>query len=69
MDKNRHCTLEGTLSFGNKYTIYLHDFVSLEEAREIIGEFIGQYNEQWLLERFGYRSSKEIRESFAQVAE
>jgi transposase InsO family protein len=41
--------------------LYLHDFESLEEAREIIGEFIRRYNEQWMLERFEYRSPLEIR--------
>jgi transposase InsO family protein len=48
--------------------LYLHDFASLEEAREVIGEFIRRYNEDWLLERFGYRSPLAIRESFAQMA-
>ena len=48
--------------------IYLHDFESLEEAREIIGEFIKRYNEEWMLERFEYRSPLEIRHSFAEVA-
>jgi transposase InsO family protein len=48
--------------------LYMHDFESLEEAREIIGEFIRQYNESWMLERFEYRSPLEIRQSFAEVA-
>ena len=48
--------------------LYLHDFESLDEAREIIGEFIRLYNEQWMLERFEYRSPLEIRQSFAQAA-
>ena len=48
--------------------LYPHDFASLVEAQEIIGEFIRQYDEQWLLERFGHRPPTEIRESFAQVA-
>jgi transposase InsO family protein len=49
--------------------LYMHDFESLEEAREIIGEFIRRYNEAWMLERFAYRSPLEVRRSFArQVA-
>jgi transposase InsO family protein len=41
--------------------IYLHDFESLEEAREVIGRFIRDYNEEWLLERHGYRTPAETR--------
>ena len=48
--------------------LYMHDFESLEEAREIIGEFIQRYNEEWILERFGYRTPKEVRLSFAAAA-
>jgi len=40
----------------------------LEEAREITAEFIRPYNEQWMLERFAYRSPLETRQSFAEVA-
>lgn len=43
--------------------LYLHDFESLEQAREIIGAFIQRYNEQWLLERHGHRTPVEVRES------
>jgi transposase InsO family protein len=48
--------------------LYLYDFESLEDAREIIGRFIRQHNERWLLERFGYRTPNEVRASFAEVA-
>ena len=34
--------------------IYLHDFETLEEAREVIGAFIERYNNGWLLQRHGY---------------
>ncbi len=43
--------------------LYLHDFESLEQAREIIGDFIQRYNTQWLLERHGHRTPAEVRES------
>jgi len=42
--------------------LYLHDFESLEEAREVIGEFIERYNREWLLERHGYRTPAEVRQ-------
>src|SRR2546430_2621798 len=41
--------------------IYLHQFESLEEARGIIGEFIGQYNTEWLIERLGHRTPAQAR--------
>jgi len=42
--------------------LYLHDFQSLEEARDVIGEFIERYNHGWLLERHGYRTPTEARQ-------
>jgi len=41
--------------------IYLHDFESLEHAREVIGAFVRRYNEEWLLERHGYMTPTEAR--------
>jgi putative transposase len=43
--------------------LYLHDFESLEEARELIGEFINKYNRGWLLERHGYQTPAEVRKA------
>ena len=48
--------------------IYLHDFESLDEAREIIGAFIRRYNEQWILERHGYRTPAEARRTLLMEA-
>src|SRR5213593_2268863 len=49
--------------------IYLHQFESLEEARGIIGEFIGQYNTEWLIERLGHRTPAQARaDGLARVA-
>ena len=48
--------------------LYLHDFESLEEARAIIGAFIQRYNEQWILERHGYRTPAEVRRSSQEEA-
>jgi len=44
--------------------LYLHDFESLEEVRQIIGDFIRRYNEEWILERFEYRTPAAVRRSF-----
>ena len=41
--------------------LYLHDFESLEQAREIIGEFVRRYNAQWILERHGDRTPADVR--------
>ena len=41
--------------------LYLHRFTSLEEARQIIGDFIARYNTAWLIERLGYRTPAEAR--------
>ncbi len=48
--------------------LYLHDFESLEEAREVIGEFIDTYNRGWLLERHGYRTPAEVRRELTRKA-
>ncbi|MGH7644346.1 MAG: transposase [Gemmatimonadales bacterium] len=43
--------------------LYLHDFATLEEARQVIGKFIERYNRAWLLERHGYQTPAEVRTS------
>lgn len=48
--------------------LYLHDFETLEEARQVIGEFIERYNKAWLIERLGHRTPTEVRQSFARKA-
>jgi len=48
--------------------LYLHDFATLEEARQVIGEFIERYNHQWLLERHGYRTPVEVRRALTRMA-
>ena len=42
--------------------VYLHDFETLEEAREVIGAFIERYNSGWLLQRHGYLTPARARE-------
>ncbi len=41
--------------------LYLHRFETLAQARAIIGEFIGRYNTQWLIERLGHRTPAQAR--------
>ena len=48
--------------------LYLHDFQSLEEAREVIDEFVKRYNHGWLLERHGYRTPVEARQALTRKA-
>ena len=42
-------------------SLYLHQFHSLEEARQVIAEFITRYNTQWLIERLGHRTPAQAR--------
>jgi len=44
-----------------EHCIYLHQFESLEHAREVIGEFIHRYNCEWLTERLGNRTPVQAR--------
>ena len=48
--------------------LYLHDFESLDEAREVIRQFVATYNHAWLLERHGYRTPADIRASLTEKA-
>jgi hypothetical protein len=41
--------------------LYLYQFETLEQAQQIIGEFITRYNTQWLIERLGYRTPAQVR--------
>jgi transposase InsO family protein len=41
--------------------LYLHQFTSLAEAREVVAAFIHQYNTEWLIERLGYRTPAAAR--------
>lgn len=48
--------------------LHLHDFATLEEARQVMGEFIERYNRDWLLERHGYRTPAEVRRALTRQA-
>src|SRR5438132_3502415 len=43
-------------------------FRDLEEARQIIGGFIGRYNTEWIVERLGYRTPAQARRDALQEA-
>lgn len=56
-----------------EHCIYLHHFKSLEEARQIIADFVSRYNREWIIGRLGYRTPAQARTDFytqqtAQVA-
>lgn len=44
-----------------EHCLYLHQFESLEQARQLIGEFIQRYNHEWLIERLGHRTPVQAR--------
>jgi len=48
--------------------LYLHQFKNLEQARQIIAEFIVRYNTEWLIERLGYRTPAQARADAWRVA-
>lgn len=41
--------------------IYLYQFRSLEEARQLIAEFSARYNAEWLIKRLGHRTPAQAR--------
>ncbi len=48
--------------------LYLHDFETLAEAREVIGVFIESYNREWLIERHGHRTPADVRQQLLKAA-
>ncbi len=44
-----------------EHCLYLHQFESLEQARQLIGEFIQRYNHEGLIERLGHRTPVQAR--------
>ena len=44
-----------------EHCLYLHQLESLEQARQVIGEFIRRYNHEWLIERLGHRTPVQAR--------
>lgn len=52
---------ERSIGLLKEQCIWGHRFQTLEEAQESIGVFIARYNEEWLIERHGFRSPVEVR--------
>ena len=48
--------------------IYGRVFKNIEEVRAAVREFIEKYNEQWLVEKLGYRSPAQARREYFQQA-
>ncbi len=48
--------------------LYLYDFETLAEARQVIGEFIEAYNREWLIERHGHRTPTDVRRALTKKA-
>jgi len=46
----------------------VHDLATLEEARQVIGEFIERCNREWLLERHGYGAPAAVRRALTPQA-
>ncbi|MBU4484999.1 DDE-type integrase/transposase/recombinase [bacterium] len=53
----------------NEQVLSTHQFKNLDEARKIIGKFIDDYNNDWILERLGYRTPLEYKEYLKTKAE
>lgn len=49
--------------------LWVHRFRNLEQARQVIAEFIARYNRERLIQPLGYRSPAQARESFLAVPE
>jgi hypothetical protein len=48
--------------------LYLQDFDTLDQARDVIGDFIKQYNREWLIERHGHRTPADVRRTLMKKA-
>jgi len=48
--------------------LYVHRFQTLDEARAVIGAFIEKYNNEWLIQRHGYRTPAEVRRELTLMA-
>ncbi len=43
--------------------LWLENFRDLEHARDVVGRWMETYNTQWLIERLGYRTPREVRQA------
>jgi hypothetical protein len=42
-------------------------FHSLEDVRQAVGEFVERYNDQWLVEKNGFKSPRQARRDWQAV--
>lgn len=42
--------------------LWIHNFTDAEQARQIVGPWMELYNTQWLIERHGHKTPREVRE-------
>lgn len=49
--------------------LWLENFRDVEHAREVVGRWMETYNTQWLIERHGHRTPREVREACQAVSE
>ncbi len=43
--------------------LWLENFRDVEHARDVVGDWMETYNTQWLIERLGYRTPREVRQA------
>jgi transposase InsO family protein len=43
--------------------LWLENFRDVEHARDVVGRWMETYNTQWLIERLGYRTPREVRQA------
>jgi hypothetical protein len=48
--------------------LWVHTFATVAELAEALREFRRRYNEQWLIERHGYRTPSQVRSVFSATA-
>ena len=49
--------------------LWVRSFETIEELREALLEFKRTYNEQWMLEKYDYRSSAQVRRNLEKLDE
>ncbi len=47
--------------------LWIELFDTLEQLRVRVGEFVADYNERWLLERYGYRTPRHAHQALCQA--
>lgn len=47
--------------------LWLHDYTDEEELRQALYRFREKYNEQWILQRHGYRTPRQVRAEWNQA--